>query len=162
MARRRFIAFNGPAPTTARISSVTTGTAIKTMLQLKPTTPISILEWGYSFDTVPAAVVHVELITTNVGATVTDFVAADLIKYGDAGGAASAVALTTDASGYTSTAEGSITSARPLAQRAEWGQSFFQQFPLDREPQVQANDFLRIRATTATAINMLCYIVWEE
>lgn len=144
---------------------VNTGTAIKTMLQIKPTTPIAIIEWGYSFDVVPTAVVNVELLTTGTVGVValTDFVAADLVKYDDAGAAASSVSLAAEASGYTSSStEGTITAARVLAYWPEWGQKFAQQFPLDREPGVQANDFLRIRVTTATAINMSCYVIWEE
>lgn len=165
MARRRYVVWNAAtAALTAAPTAVTTGTSIKTMLQVKPTTNIAVLEWGYSFDVVPTALVRCELITTGtVAATVTNFAAGDIIKYDDAGSPASAIATGGgNTSGFTSSAEGTITSTRPLAERLEWGQSFSQQFPLDREPGVQANDFLRIRMTTATAINALCYIVFEE
>ncbi|WP_405490519.1 hypothetical protein [Nocardia sp. NBC_00511] len=164
MARRRFIVWNGAtAALTGALASVATGTSVKTMLQLKPTTNIAILEWGYSFDAVPTSLVKVELITTGtVAATVTAYASGDVIKYDDAGSAASAISLGTSASGYTASAEGTITSTRPLADRTEWGQSFSQQFPLDREPGVQANDLLRIRMTTATTINALCYVIFEE
>jgi len=49
--------WNGPAPTTAALASVTTGTTIKTMLQLATpsTTQIQILEWGFSLDDPPGA-----------------------------------------------------------------------------------------------------------
>lgn len=165
MARRRYIAWNGAMPTTAAIPSVTTGTVIKTMLQLKPTTPIAIIEWGYYFDIIPTAKVTVELCTTGtIGvAALTTYNAADLMKYDDSTGGASLASIAANASGFTSSStEGSITAVRSIQQRSEWGQSYEKQFPLDREPGVQANDFLRIRVTTATALNMLCYVAWEE
>ncbi|WP_228002122.1 hypothetical protein [Nocardia australiensis] len=164
MARRRFIVWNGAtAALTGALAPVATGTTIKTMLQLKPTTNIAVLEWGYSTDALPVAKIASELITTGtVAATVTAFAAGDVVKYDDAGSAASALSLGTSASGFSATAEGSITASRLLAYRSEWGQSFSQQFPLDREPGVQANDILRIRMTTSATINALAYIVFEE
>ncbi|MFC8531955.1 hypothetical protein [Nocardia sp. NPDC057227] len=164
MARRRFIVWNAAtAALTAAPTAVTTGTSIKTMLQIKPTTTIAVIEWGYSFSVLPTAVVNCELVTTGtVNATVTAFASGDVGKYDDSVGAASAISLGTTASGFTSTAEGSVTATRLLAGRLEWAQSFSQQFPLDREPGVAANDILRIRMTTATAINALCYVVYEE
>lgn len=165
MARRRYIVWNGAtAALTAALASVSTGTSLKTMLQIKPTTNIAIVEWGYSFDVVPSALVKVELITTGtVAATVTNYASGDIIKYDDAGSAASAIATGGgNTSGFTASAEGTVTSTRPLAYRSEFGQSFAQQFPLDREPGVQANDFLRIRMTTSVAINALCYVIFEE
>jgi hypothetical protein len=165
MARRRFIVWNGAtAALTAAMPLVATGTAIKTMLQIKPTTPIALIEWGYQTDVVPTARVNTELLTTGtVGATVTNYAAGDIAKYDDAAGAASAIATGGgNTSGYTATAEGTIISTRLLAYRPDWGQGLFQQFPLDREPGVQANDFLRIRVTTTVSINMACYVIWEE
>lgn len=164
MARRRYAAWNGDSSAlTAALSPVSTGTSIKTMLQIKPTVDIAIIEWGYSFDVVPTALVKVELVTTGtVNATVTALSSGGVLKYDDATAAASSISLGTTASGYTASAEGTVTASRLLDYRLEWGQSFAQQFPLDREPGVQANDILRVRVTTATAINMSTYIVWEE
>lgn len=164
MSRRRYIAWNGATGAlTAALVPVTTGTTIKTMLQIKPTTNISIIEWGYRFDVMPTALVSVQLITTGtVAATVTAHVAAGIHPYDDAGAPASAVTLGTTSTGYTSSGEGSVTSTRLLGYNPELAQSFTQQFPLDREPGVVSTDYLRIRATTATAINMVCYVVWEE
>lgn len=164
MARRRFSAWNGAtAALTAALAPVTTGTAIKTMLQIKPTSPIAIIEWGYSFDIVPTAVVKVELITTGlINATVVAFNAGDVIKYDDSGGAASLITLATSGSGYTASAEGTITATRFLDGGQKWAQEYSKQFPLDREPGVVISDILRVRVTTATAINMLTYVIWEE
>jgi hypothetical protein len=67
-----FITWNGPAPTTAAQQSVTTGTAIKTMLQLATpaTRQIQLLEWGWSSDDPPGADGVLELVQTDVAATV--------------------------------------------------------------------------------------------
>lgn len=164
MSRRRFMAWNGAsAALTAFLVPVTTGASIKTMLQLKPATPIAIIEWGYSFDVVPTAAVKVELITTGtVFANVTSFAAGDLIKYDDSGGAASTAIITANTSGFTSSSEGTVTASRFLDGGLKWAQEYSKQFPLDREPGVAANDCLRVRVTTAVAINMLTYVVWEE
>lgn len=165
MSRRTFQVFNGAMPTTARIPLVTTGTAIKTMLQIKPTTQITVTEWGFSFDVAPSALVSVELLTTGTVGVValTDFVAADIIKVNDPGTAASAISLAAEASGYTSSStEGTIVATRVLDYKPTWAQDYSKQKPLDRDWGVAANDFLRIRVTTATAINMLCWFEWEE
>jgi hypothetical protein len=133
------------------------------MLQVKPTTNISVIEWGFMFDVVPTALIRVELITTGtVASTVAAFNAGDVVKYDDAGSAASAISLGTSASGFTSSAEGTVTASRLLDAGPGWSQFYCKQFPLDREPGVQANDFLRVRATTATTINMKTYVVFEE
>lgn len=161
---RQYIVWNGASGAlTAALASVATGTALKTMLQLKPGNDISIIEWGYSFDTIPTAKVNVELVDTGtVAATVTASVSSDIPKYGSPGGAASAATLSTTGTGYTASAEGTVTATRLLAYQEEWGQSFKQQFPLGREPEVASGNLLRIRVTTATTINMTCYIAWEE
>ncbi len=163
MARRRYEIWNAAtAALTAFPTAVTTGTSLKTMLQIKPTTNISVVEWGYSFDVIPTALVKVELVTTGtVFATVTATAANDVRQYDDFV-ATTALSLGTSATGYTSTAEGTVTASRLLAARQEWGQSYEKQFPLDREPAVIANDSLRIRMTTATAINALVYVIIEE
>ena len=167
MAAPCFIAWNGTTgttPFTAPPTSVATGTTTKTMLQIKPgSSKIRIIEWGYAFDTVPTAAVKVELIETGtVFATVTTLNSADIVKYNDVSGGSSLAVVGTSASGFTASAEGTITAARTLAYQQEWGQQFKQQFPLGREPEVNAGSALRIRATTSTSINMTCYIIWEE
>lgn len=164
MAAPCFITWNAAAPTTAAISGVTTGTVIKTMLQIKPGTPkIRIIEWGYSFETVPTAMVRVELIETGtIAATVTAAVSAGVMNYNDATGPGSGVSLGTAATGYTATAEGSIVAGRLLGYQEEWGSAFKQQFPLGREPEVNGANFLRVRMTTATALLATTYCIWEE
>lgn len=160
---------NGPMQTTAAAAPVTTGTAIKTLLQLKPATGVDlvIVEWGVSFDGFAAAAPgKIELIETDVAATVTAAVAADLSKYNDPNGAAASsalVSLGTTATGYTSSGEGSITAVRNLDGPqflAPSTQAFFKQFPLGREPVIAAGKFGRIRCTFAAAVNAYAYIVF--
>lgn len=164
MARHRYTVWNGAtAALTAAVASVTTGTAIKTMLQVKPTTNIAIIAWGFTFDIVPTAVVNVELITTGtIVANVTSFAAGDIVKWDDPGGIASTISISANTSGFTSSAEGSVVASRLLDHQAAWAQSYSMQFPLDREPGVAANDILRVRMTTAVALNARCFITFEE
>lgn len=165
MAAPCFIAWNGDTSAlTAAPTAVTTGTTLKTMLQIRPGTTgkIRVVEWGYSFDVVPTAVVKVELIETGtVYATVTS-IGSGIRKYNDATGATSLCQTGTTHTGFTSTSEGTVTASRLLAYQHEWGQQFKQQFPLGREPEISADNALRIRVTTATAVNMSCYVIWEE
>lgn len=160
---------NGPQQTTAAFAVVTTGTSIKTMLQVKPgaTVPLKIVEWGISFDGSAAATPgKVELIETDVAGTVTASVAADITKY-DADAIASGdpttalIAVGTTSTGYTCTSEGSITAVRNLdaPQLIAPTNQFIKQFPLGREPIIQVGKFGRIRVTFGAAINAYCYVI---
>lgn len=161
-----FIAYNGPMPTTAAISPVTTGTAIKTLLQIATpsTTELRISEWGISFDGSAAATpIKVELIDTNVAATVTAHVAAGVMTLNDTGTVASRMTLGTTATGYTATVEGTITAARVLDyQQIPPTSLYVKQWPLGLEPEIAVSRFLRVRVTAAAAVNAVCYVVWSE
>lgn len=168
----QFLIANGPMPTTAAFAPVTTGTAIKTMLQVKMGTQFkgTIIEWGFSFDGVAAAAPgKVELIETGtVFATVTAAAAADIHKLGDPNDidpTTSAFIIGTSATGYTATAEGTITAVRLLDQpqfaQPTVAPSWFKQFPLGREPVINVSTSARIRVTFAAAVNMYCYMVVE-
>lgn len=162
---------NGPMQTTAAFAAVTTGTAIKTLLQVKPgaTVRAKIIEWGISFDGAAAATPgKVELIETDVAATVTASVANDIQKLDDAallGGdpTTALIAVGTTSTGYTATVEGSTTAVRNLAgpQFIAPTSQFLQQFPLGREPVIQAGKFARIRVTFGAAVNAYCYMIVE-
>lgn len=165
-----YTSWNGPAPTTAALASVTTGTAIKTMLQLATSTDrqIQILEWGFSLDDPPGADGVVELVDTNVAATVTAHVAAGVFNL-DPNGTASRLTLGTSATGYTSTSEGAITATRPLdavslsSVSGESGLCYVRTFMPDDRPIVAISRFLRVRATTpTTASDMRCWITFQE
>lgn len=167
----QYLLANGPMQTTAAFAAVTTGTSVKTMLQFKPSATLraKIVEWGCSFDGSAAATPgKVELIETDVAATVTAYAAADLTKYDDAalqGGdpTTNLIAVGTTGSGYTSTSEGSITAVRNLdgPQLIAPTTQFVKQFPLGREPAVQISKFARIRVTFGTAVNCYCYLIVE-
>src|ERR1035437_6410379 len=113
----RYLIFNGAKNTTAAPVKVTTGTAIKTMLQVKMGATIGgeIIEWGYSYDGSSAAVPgEVELIEVDVAATVTATALADITKYDPSafinGDPTTAIfSVGTTATGYTSTGEGTPT-----------------------------------------------------
>lgn len=159
---------NGPMQTTAAFAAVTTGTAIKTMLQVKPSATIQakIIEWGISFDAAALATPgKIELIETDVAATVTASAAADITKLdSDAlmGGdpTTNLIVVGTTSTGYTATAEGTITAVRNLdgPQFVEPIGNFIKQFPLGQEPIIQISKFGRIRVTFGAAVNCYCYI----
>lgn len=164
----KFKIWNGPMPTTAAQVPVTTGTAIKTLLQLKPFNLMWVLEWGISFDgSAAAAGIKCELLTTGtVFGTVTALADADCHKLSNiADQAAASVAgltLGTSASGYTCTSEGSITASRVLdAELVQPTNQFVREFSLGREPVVAIGDALRIRVTAAAAVNAYAYVVVE-
>lgn len=163
-AARTYGVWNGAQPTTAAIAKVTTGTAIKTMLQLQSGSAVGlrVIEWGVSFDTALATPAQVELIdTAAVAATVTAFAAADVVKMNGPNDAATTAVLGTTASGFTATAEGTITSGR-LGDYQLVTQSYVKQFPLGREFEIPVSHNLRVRVTSGTAVNMICYLIYEE
>ncbi len=161
--------YNGPFPTTAAQLAVTTGTLIETGLQVKGVTALTmkVKAWGVSMDAAAAAAgVQYELLETGtVFATVTASVAADIVAW-DAQ-ALDTVSTTyfdvgTAATGYTSTAEGTIIATRvfdsqfiqPTGERA-W------EFSLGNEPVVSAVSSLRIRQKAAAAVNAVCWVLIE-
>lgn len=163
-------AWNGPMPTTAAQQSVTTGTAIKTMLQVATpsTRRLQILEWCCYLDDPPGADGVVELIATDVAATVTAHVASG-VQPEDNGDPGSLMTLGTSATGYTASAEGAITVTRTfdsVSLSSVSGESqlqFGRAWLPGRGPIIGASGFLRIRATTpTTASDMRCYIKWQE
>lgn len=160
--------YNGPMPTTASQAVVATGTSIKTLLQIKPLTGIDlkIKAWGISFDGSAAATPGIiELLETDVAATVTASAAADITKMNNPGGPASdsgLISLGTSASGYTSSGEGTITAVRMFhAIQVAPTNSFDYQFVLGNEPIIQAGKFGRIRVKFGTTVNAICYIEFE-
>lgn len=160
---RQFLITNLPMVTTTAPAGVTTGTAIKTLLQVEAATtvPFVVFEWGISFDGAPAAI-KCELIDTYlISATVTAHVAAGVQAFGPDQTASSAV-LSTAATGYTSTAEGTITQSRWGDLQFVTGNQYVKQFPLGREFYVPAAHNLRIRVTAAAAVNAYCYVMIEE
>lgn len=168
----RYKAANGPMPTTAAQAAVTTGTAIKTMLQLATpsTRQIQLISWGFSIDDPPGADAVFELLDTDVAATVTAHVAAGVQPLVP-GQPASLLTLGTSATGYTATAEGSIAASRvhdvvsmsSVSAEAAPAMAYSYQWMPDERPIIAVSRFLRVRATTpTTAVDMRCWIVWDE
>lgn len=161
---------NGPSPTTAAQAVVTTGTAIKTLLQVKASATLiaRIVEWGISFDGSAAATpIKVELLETDVAATVTAHVAAGIVKQDAAalaGGdpTTNLIQVGTTSTGYTASGEGSITATRMFdVQLIAPTNQYVKQFPLGREPIIQVGLFGRIRVTAGAAVNAYAYMVVE-
>ena len=158
--------------TTAATAKVTTGTAIKTMLQLSTpaTRQMRLISWGFSVDAPPATTGTgvVELIQTDVAATVTAFVASG-VQNTDPNGTASLLTLGVGNSGYTAPAEGTTTASRlfdfvdiagvsngaaPTVYRYQW-------MP-NEQPIVAISKFLRVRVTFSAAVAMNCWVCWDE
>lgn len=162
-----YLIANGPMPTTAAQVAVTTGTAIKTLLQLKPFNTLKIVEWGISFDgSAAAAPIKVELLDTGtVFATVTASADADITKLGSVEDAVASIAgltMGTAATGYTASAEGTITAVRMFdVQLIAPTNQYVKQFPLGREPKGIIGNSIRIRVTAAAAVNAYAYMVIE-
>lgn len=157
-------------PTTAAQASVTTGTSIKTMLQLATpsTRQIWPFEWGFSIDDTTGADGVIELMQVDVAATVTAHVASG-VKALDPNAPASLLTLGTTATGYTSSAEGAVTSTRTLdaiSLSATSGESPYSYRVSWRGPEIftiAVSKFLVVRATTpTTAVDLRCYIKWYE
>lgn len=162
-----FFAYNGPMVTTGAYTPVTTGTATKTMLQiLAPATGtgLTVWKWGLDFDGTGTTPIKCELIDTYlIAATVTAHVTAGIQSYDADQASASRVQLSTTGSGYTATAEGTITQTRygsinsvlpGNGDRNEWS--------LGREFYIPPAHVVRIRATATAAANMTCYLCWDE
>jgi hypothetical protein len=164
-----FLIANGVMQTAAALVPVTTGTAIKTLLQFKASATLiaKVVEWGVSFDgSVAATPGKVELIETDVAATVTTLAAADLSKL-DAEAIAcgdpttNLIQVGTTATGFTASGEGSITAVRNLdaPQFIAPTTQYQKQFPLGREPVIQIGKFGRIRVTFGAAVNAYAYMI---
>lgn len=162
--------YNGPAPTTASQVAVTTGTTIKTLLQVKPgaTQVMRIVEWGISLDGFAAAAPGIiELCVTDVAATVTAHAAAGIHKFdsealvsGDP--TTSLFSVGTTATGYTASGEGTVGAVRQLdVQHIPPTGQFVLQMPLGREGMVNPAEFMRIRVKFGAAINAICYVLVE-
>ena len=159
-------------PTTAAQQAVTTGTAIKTMGQwaTPSTRQIQLIAWGYSLDDPPGADAVIELLQTDVAATVTAHVAAGVQPL-DPNAPPSLLTLGTTATGYTATAEGAITATRvfdavsisSVSGEAAMAMNYSYQWMPDERPIVAVSKFLRVRATTpTTAVDLRCWVVWDE
>jgi hypothetical protein len=166
----RYKSFNAAMATTAAQASVTTGTANKTMLQIATpsTRQIQLISWGFTIDDTPGADGIVELLQSDVAATVTAHGASGVQPL-DPNAPASLMTLGTSATGFTATAEGTTTASRMFdavalsATTSESPYTYVYQWMPDERPIIAVSKFLRIRATTpTTAVDMRCWVCWDE
>lgn len=168
-----FKCFNAAMATTAATAKVTTGTAIKTMLQISTpsTRQLKVVSWGFSLDAAPATtgVGVVELIQTDVAATSGTAHVAAGVQPLDPNAPASLVTLGTGNTGYTFGTEGTTTASRLFDAQEIAGVSngaapinYTYQFMPDERPIVAVSKFLRVRVTFSAAVNMLCWVTWDE
>ncbi len=167
-----YLIFNGAAAGAAAPVAVTTGSAIKTMLQVAPSATIiaKVVEWGISFDGNPttnaaSTPIKCELVETSGAATVVASATADITKFDGnalAGGnpVTNLIQVGTTSTGYTASGEGTPGTCRIFdLQFLPCTQPYVKQFPLSREPIIQVSTFCRIRVTAVTAVNAYCYMV---
>jgi hypothetical protein len=149
-----------------------TGTAIRTMMQLAPSSDYGVMrvhEWGFSLSTY-ANGGQVELLDTGtVFATLnTAYALADVQPHNDATAPANTsgssglplnlgTALSAFATG--STTEGSITATLMKDYQTDPQGPYVKQWPLGLEPEIAGGHAMRVRATFATTTNMTCYVI---
>jgi hypothetical protein len=160
--------------TTAAMAPVTTGTTIKTMLQLATPTnrTITIISWGWQIDALPTTTLtgKIELIETDVAATMATAHVAAGVQPLLPGVPASLLQLGTTATGFSATAEGTPAATRTFDQDEVNGATFLgmsqamndYQFMQDERPVVAVSKFLRVRATFGSAVNLLAWVCFEE
>ena len=170
MAAKTYAVMNGAAPGVAAAVQLTTGTAIKTMIQIatNTTTPsIRFVEWWVEFDGSTAATpIKVELIRHTGGAqtTLTAYAAADIAKVNDPNAPTSSIQLGTALSGFSNTTT-EVTPTGAVSLETHFvppTSGIYVQFPLGREPEVQVSAFSRVRTTAGAAVNCYAGVMWEE
>lgn len=170
MSARTYTVHNGAVPAAAAAVAITTGTAIKTMMQLQAnaTAPaFRLVEWWTEFDGSAAATpIKVEILRHTGGpqTTLTTYAAADIAKANDPNAPASTIILASNASGFgTAATEVTPTTVSNIATHFIPPTSgIYIQYPLGREPDVQTSQYVRHRTTAGAAVNCLAAITWEE
>lgn len=175
MAAATYIIYNSAQATTAAPVAQPTGTAIRTMMQVRPATgyQVRLVAFGVSGSGFAAAAPGtVEVFETSTAATMsTAYAAGDIQPYSDynstantAGATGVPFNLSTTTSGFATAA---VTEGTVAAYRAAWvGQlapsgSFDYQWPLGREFSVTPQMYVRLRVTFAASINLIAYLVFE-
>lgn len=171
MAEKTYAVTNGAAPGAAAPAAITTGTAIRTMLQLatNTTTPaIRYVEWWVEFDGSTAATpIKVELMrhTATPQTTLTAYVTADIARVNDPNAPTSSLQLGTALSGFSNTTTETTPTGTPVSLETHYvppTSGIYVQFPLGREPEVQVSAFSRVRTTAGAAVNCLAGVMWAE
>lgn len=165
----RYLIANSPMPTTAMSVKQPTGTAIRTMLQVAPSIPVIVSEWGVSFDgTTAATPAQCELVETGtVAATMSTALASadvtqlDAVSDGLAPSSILTFSTTTTAFATAAVTEGTITATRRGdIQQIPTTSPYVKMQPLQTEFYVASGRILRVRVLTATAtVNAYIYVV---
>jgi len=165
LSAKTYTVLNGAVPGAAAAVPITTGTAIKTMLQLLTNAGFTyrVVEWWTEFDGSAAATpIKVEVIahTTAPQTTLTTYAAADIAPANDPNAPTSTTvfSVASNASGFgTGATEVTPTgTVRNLATHFVPPTSgIYIQYPLGREPELIAGGYLRHRTTAGAAVN--CY-----
>lgn len=173
MGTKAYWVHNSAMVTTAAPVKQPTGTAIRTMMQLAPTSNVAVMrihEWGFSLDSY-ANGGQIELLDTGtVFATSlsTAYVLADIQPHNDATAPANTsgtsgvpLNLGTSLSGFSTAAvtEGSITATKMKDIQMDPQGPYVKQWPLGLEPEIPGGDALRVRVTFGTTTNMYCYVI---
>lgn len=167
----RYKVYNAAMATTAATASTSTGTAIKTMLQLATpaTRQIQLISWGFTVDDPPGADASIELIQTDVAASAGTAHVAAGVQPLDPNAPASLLTLSTSATGFSFGTENTATASRVFdivslsSVSGESPLTYSYQFMPDERPVVAISKFLRIRATTpTTAVDLRCWICFDE
>jgi hypothetical protein len=165
MTANQYTFYNGALPTTAKFVPVTTGTGLKTLLQVATpsTLELQVVSWGISFDGATFGTkVQCELLETDVAATVTTG-SGHITKTTGPAQVGSQVTVGTTSTGYTASAEGTIAATRLFdVQNIDGTAGYSYTWPLGNYPVVSVSKFLRIRVQTGTAVNAICYVTWTE
>ena len=171
MAEKTYAVTNGAAPGAAAPVAITTGTAIKTMIQLatNTTTPaIRYVEWWVEFDGSTAATpIKVELMrhTTAPQTTLTAYVTADIARVNDPNAPTSSLQLGAALSGFSNTTTEVTPTGTPVSLETHFvppTSGIYVQFPLGREPEIQVSAFSRVRTTAGAAVNCYAGLMWAE
>jgi hypothetical protein len=167
--------YNGHMPTTGGPpAGVTTSATLFTLLQVVSAAgfPMKVVEWGVSFNgaALAAGFPCALMDTGTVAATVTAFAAADAYPFFDPNAPANTTAgstsypfnMTTALSGFTSSAEGSITATRLLDNAlVEPIGLYCKQFPLGREPGMVPGNVLRVMVLGDGTTKCSCWVTVE-
>lgn len=167
-ATQSYFIHNSAQATTAAPVKQPTGTAIRTMMQLRTVVGRVgfLMAWGCSFDASAAATPgQVEIFETTVAATMsTAYAAADIQPYANynspantAGAGGDPFNLSTTTSGFATAAvtEGTVAGYRTAdLQQLPPTQPYAWEWPLNNEFQMTPQMYLRSRVTFGTTVNM--------
>lgn len=171
MAAKTYTVLNGALPGATAVTVISTGTAIKTMLQVLTLAGFTarVVEWWTEFDGSAAAVpIKVELLSSTAGpqTTLTTYAAADFSPANDPNAPSTALfSLASNTSGFGTGA----TEVAPSGTVRNFAthlvpptSGIYIQYPLGREPEITANtNYLRHRTTAGASVGCFAGVTLE-